>query len=108
MYGEKETLKKKKNSNEASVNVRDCLAESATNASSATLGADQARFKHHALFDPRTGFHLCRAVLAHNYELGISLRWSSRLALTVVRKKPEFVLHSVMPAREGPTANGSP
>lgn len=81
---------KKENSNEASINVRDCLAESAATASSATLGADQARFKHHALFDTGTGFHRCRALLAHNYELGISLRWSSGLALTVARKKPEF------------------
>ena len=91
---------KKENDNETNSSVKDCLAESAATASSATLGADKARFKHQALSDPGTGLHLCRAVLAHNFEFGVSLRWSSRLGLTLVcRNQSSLCKKSCLPAK---------
>ena len=97
---------KKENENETSSSVNDCLAEPAATASAATLGADEARFKHQALSDPGTGFDLCRAVLAHNFEFGVSLRWSSRLALALACTQPECALHSACQSTEPATANG--
>lgn len=81
----------KENDHDANSRVRDCLAESKTNSTSATLRADQPRLRNGSLSTPGTCFHRCRSVLGHSGELRISLRRSSGLVLPrpFVRKKQQ-------------------
>ena len=72
---------KKENDNDANGSGRDCLAESETTSTSATLGADQQGFKDDSLSGPGMRFHSRRFVLDHYVELGISARWSSSLVV---------------------------
>src|SRR5262249_41645489 len=61
--------------------VRDCLAESQTISTSATLGAAQRGFREGSLSGPGACFHHRRVILACHLELGSSPRWSSRVVL---------------------------
>ena len=56
----------KENDNDASCTVRDCLAQSETTYTSATLGADHSGFSNGPLFGSRIDFHLGGIVLGHD------------------------------------------
>ncbi len=102
---------KKENDNDAKCNRRDCLAESETTSTSATLGANQAGFGNRSLSDSGTCFHLSRLVLDRHVEFRNSFRWSSRVAspLLMVRHfaKPEarFLVLTFFPFSVFPMAS---
>lgn len=82
------------------------MAESFAILSSAPLGTDQARFEKCAIFNPGTGFDLRRAVLAHNFEPGICLGWSSRVAARWCAENPDSPC-TVRKAGESPSDSAS-
>jgi hypothetical protein len=59
-------VRQKENDNDASRTVRDCLAQSETTYTSATLGADHSGFSNGPLFGSRIDFHLGGIVLGHD------------------------------------------
>jgi hypothetical protein len=69
----------KENNNDANGNVRDCLAESETPSTSATMGAGHAEFSIGSLLASGIDFHRSGIVLGHDIQLGNTSRWSSRL-----------------------------
>jgi hypothetical protein len=71
----------KENDNDAKGSLRDCLAESETTSTSATLGADQPGFRCGSLSGSGICLYLHRVVLDDYVELGIRPGWSSRLVL---------------------------
>jgi hypothetical protein len=58
-------VRQKENDNDANRTVRDCLAQSETTYTSATLGADHSGFSNGPLFGSRIDFHLGGIVLGH-------------------------------------------
>jgi hypothetical protein len=59
-------VRQKENDNDANRTVRDCLAQSETTYTSATLGADHSGFSNEPLFGSRIDFHLGGIVLGHD------------------------------------------
>jgi hypothetical protein len=72
---------KRENDNGANGNVRDCLAESETTSTPATLGADQSEFREDSLCGSGTCFHFSWIILDRYVELGNHCWRSRRLAL---------------------------
>ena len=72
-------LEEKENDNGANSSTRDCLEESETSSTSATLGADHSGFSNRSLFGSGIDFHPRGIVLGHDIQLGNTSRWSSRL-----------------------------
>jgi hypothetical protein len=72
-------VRQKENNNDANGSARDCLAESETPSTSATLGAGHDGFSNGPLLASGIDFHLTGIVLGHDIQLGNSFRWSSRL-----------------------------
>ena len=69
----------KENDNDAKGSLRDCLAESETTSTSATVGANHSGFSNGSLSRSGIDFHPRGIVLGHDIQLGNSSRWSSRL-----------------------------
>jgi hypothetical protein len=59
-------VRQKENNNDADGNVRDCLAESETPSTSATLGAPQEGFSNESLLASGIDFHPSGIVLGHD------------------------------------------
>jgi hypothetical protein len=82
----------KENNNDANGSVRDCLEESETPSTSATLGAGHEGFSNGSLFASGIDFHTSGILLGHDIELGNTLRWSSRLGRVAARSSKGLLL----------------
>jgi len=59
-------VQREENDNDANGSIRDCLAESESTSTSATLGADYSGFSSGSLFGSRIDFHPRGIVLGHD------------------------------------------
>ena len=75
--------------------LRDCLAQSETPPTSATVGANPSDFRNGSLCGSGTYFYFSRFVLDHDLELGNRSRWPSCLAPLI--STSEYSLSAVNP-----------